>query len=76
MTFLWEASPLHGQSKQILTHIFNKNYGYPPGFTYEERMNNDDPLIKNKKRIDYNLDQRCVDLINFSRNISKTVKNK
>lgn len=76
MTFLWEASPLHGQSKQILTHIFNKNYGYPPGFTYEERMNNDDPLIKNKKRIDYNLDQRCADLINFSRNISKTVKNK
>lgn len=56
MTFIWDASPIHGQNKEILTHIFNKNYGYPPGFTYEERMNNDDPLIINKNRIDFNLD--------------------
>jgi len=64
--FLWTpfSKNFNAQDKQILTHVYHRNYGWLPGLDYEERSNEEDPLITNRKFLDYNEDLKCANIIN------------
>lgn len=64
--FLWTPfSQNYGTEKQILTHVYHHGlYGYINELSYEERESNEDPMIANKEFLDYNIDRKCIMLIN------------
>ena len=45
MTFMWRPYKEEGHSDGILTHVFKKDYGYPKGWSYDERFPGSDPII-------------------------------
>lgn len=70
MTFVWQADyQNHGPDKPLLTHVFPKNYAWPNEFRYEEKYNEDNPLITDKNSLDYNLDIKCDALLNHSQEV-------
>lgn len=46
------------------------NYGYLPDLCYEERENDEDPMITNKEFLDYNMEAKCVAIINAAQSAS------
>lgn len=78
-TFVWEPNDKNmGGSKQILTHIFPVHYAWPEDFRYEEKYNEDAPLITyNDTSIPYyNVDQKCESLLNYTQNMAGETKSK
>lgn len=72
MSFLWEPFSKHfGEEKQILVYASTFDYLYPKGFRYEERANEDAPIIDNKALATYNMDLKCKALVNEAFNQSK-----
>ena len=67
MTFVWQTDyKNHGPEKPLLTHVFPKNYAWPDEFRYEEKYNEDAPLVTDPNSLDYNLDSKCDALLNHS----------
>lgn len=68
--FVWEPNEKNsGDTKQILTGILPIHYSWPTDFRYEEKYNDDAPLITSKQSPDYNLDQKCESLLNYTQNM-------
>lgn len=77
MHFLWtpfssqEQSP-SGPKKQILVHVnsYKNTYSYLPGMQYETRELDDNPVITNQGYRDFNIDKKCISLINVAQSMA------
>jgi hypothetical protein len=70
-TFLWEPFARHeGDSKQILTHIFRRHYGWPDVFAVDELQSADDPFITDPSLEGYNREWKANEFINLCQEIA------
>mmetsp|Transcript_7739 Transcript_7739/g.12986 ORF Transcript_7739/g.12986 Transcript_7739/m.12986 type:complete len:313 (+) Transcript_7739:581-1519(+) len=59
MNFLWRPFSEHfGKEKQIFTSTMRDHYCWIGGFTYDERFDNDDPMVDDKTSDVDNADQK------------------
>jgi len=70
-TFVWEPFARNeGDSKQILTHIFRRSYGWPDVFAVDELKSADDPFITDPTLEGYNKEWKTNEFINLCQTIA------
>lgn len=76
-TFLWRPFSKHfGNQKQVLTIMTKKDYAFPDGFKYDERYNENSPVITDKSLDHYNAEYKAVQFINQAIDALALQKNK
>jgi len=70
-TFLWEPMARdQGDTKQILTHVFRRSYGWPDVFSIDELKSDDDPYITDSNLEGYNKEWKTNEFINLCQEIA------